>query len=154
MEAEMGTERESPLVKMQIVDVRRLPTAGHQPRQYVVVLEEVGGARRLLIGVGPGEGEALALHVEQVPVPRPLTFTFMANLLQALGAQLHEARIDRLVADIFYAVAVVAGPTGIRTVDARPADVLNLALITGAPICVEPAVLTAATRPSDGSDER
>jgi bifunctional DNase/RNase len=55
-----------------------------------------------------------------VPVPRPLTFTFMANLLQALGAHLHEARINRLVADIFYAVAVIAGPGGIRTVDARP----------------------------------
>ena len=34
---------------------------------------------------------------------------------------------------VFYATVVVDGPAGEHLVDARPSDVLNLALVTGAP---------------------
>jgi bifunctional DNase/RNase len=52
-------------------------------------------------------------------------------------------RVSRLADSVFYAVAFLADGS---EVDARPSDALTLALVTGAPIAVEPAVLDAAER--------
>jgi bifunctional DNase/RNase len=140
----METEHEPHLVKMRIADVHRGPAGGDQPRRHVIVLEEVGGSRRLLIPVGAFEAEALALHLAQVHTPRPSPITFMANLLGAVNARLQEVRVHGLANNrVFYAVVVIEGAAGTRSMDARPSDALALAAVTGALIHVEPAVLEA-----------
>ena len=131
-------------VEVRIADVRRKPAQEDKPGYYMLVLEEIGGERRLPIWVGQFEGTAIALQLQEVEVPRPLTFPFMSSLLQASGGQLREVCVSKLVEDTFYAVAVIEGAEGIRTVDARPSDALALALVTGAPIRVEPAVFEAS----------
>ena len=73
--------------------------------------------------------------------PRPDTYRFAADLLDAAGAQLREVRIVRLAETIFYAQAVLEDGA---SVDARPSDAINLALVTGAPVLVEEAVLAQA----------
>jgi RNA polymerase sigma factor (sigma-70 family) len=128
------------LVEVRVADVRRKQAANGYPRPHIVVLEEIGGTRRLPIWVGEAEGTATAMQLEQVEIPRPPTITFTASLLQAAGGQLREVRIDRLVDTVFYATAVVEGREGTGTIDARPSDAINLALLTGAPIRVEPAI--------------
>ncbi|HKG25702.1 MAG TPA: bifunctional nuclease domain-containing protein [Thermomicrobiales bacterium] len=143
----------SSMVEMRVSDVRRRPAADDRPAAHHVVLEEVNGTYRLPIWVGEFEATAIALHLEAIPLPRPLTYTFMAGLLAAVGGRLREARIERLVDEVFYAVAAVETPGGMRTLDARPSDVLNLALLTGAPILVATEVLaTESTQPSPRSD--
>jgi len=131
--------RESPAmpttVPMRVADVR---DGGDL---YVVLLEERDGARRLPIWIGAAEATALAARLHDVHGPRPGTFRFTADLLAAAGAALQEVRIVRLADTIFYAEAVLAGGTA---VDARPSDALNLALVTGAPILVDDAVLDQA----------
>ena len=52
-------------------------------------------------------------------------------------------RVSRLADSVFYAVAVLADGS---EVDGRPSDALTLALVTGAPIAADPAVLDAAER--------
>jgi bifunctional DNase/RNase len=74
--------------------------------------------------------------------PRPDTYRFTADLLAGAGAALAEVRVVRLAETIFYAEAVLAGG---HAIDARPSDAINLALVTGAPILVEEAVLTDPT---------
>jgi hypothetical protein len=66
--------------------------------------------------------------------------------------RLTEARIERLVDDIFYAVAVLNGAGGAATVDARPSDLLALASLMGTPIRVRESILAAAgiTAPEAG----
>ncbi len=122
-------------------------------QQRVVFLREVSGERHLPIWIGPFEGEALALALEKIETPRPITFTFAARLLQAAGGRLREVRISRLVGDVFYAVAVVDGPAGSTSVDARPSDALNLAVRMGAPIRTAPAVIEQSTRGSMNWEE-
>ena len=136
----METDVSSRPIEVRVADVRRRTDEQQHPH-YMVVLEEVGGSRRLPIWIGPFEGEALAMALEKIETPRPITFTFAASLLQAAGGRLREVRISRLVGDVFYAVAVVDGPAGSTSVDARPSDALNLALLTGAPILAETALL-------------
>jgi RNA polymerase sigma factor (sigma-70 family) len=139
-------------VDMRVVDVRRLPAKEPDgPRAHVVILAEVDGDRRLPIWVGEPEGTAIALHLEGVETPRPMTFAFTAAMLTATGSQLTEVRIDRLAETVFYATAVIDGPTGVQRVDARPSDALNLALIAGAPIRVAADVLAQVAAAPESS---
>jgi bifunctional DNase/RNase len=135
------------MVAMQVVDVGRHRVAEDDSARHVVVLEEVDGARRLPIWIGAYEATALALRLEEVPFQRPMTYHLMAGLLGAVGGTLREVRIDRLEGDIFYAVAVLDGPTGTTEVDARPSDALNLALVLTVPIQVSEEILTALGEP-------
>ena len=131
------------LVRMRVAGVRRQPAAGERPQKVVILLEEEAGERQLCIWVGEFEALSVAIALQGTELPRPLAYQFMSSLLQATGGRLVEARVTRLDDGTFYAVAVVDGPGGTREVDARPSDALNLALITGAPILVDPAVLEA-----------
>jgi bifunctional DNase/RNase len=62
-----------------------------------------------------------------------------------------EVRVSRLAEHTFYADVVLADGT---EVDARPSDAIALALVTGAPLLVDPAVLEeAAKEDPDWADE-
>jgi len=134
------------LVEMRVFDVRAHAAGDDKGGAYVVLLQEVDGARFLLVWVGHFEGENIALNVRETRFPRPLTFTFMGHILDALGGRLREIQITRLAEDVFYATAVVEGPHGTKVVEARPSDAINLALTAGAPILVDRAVLAAVGR--------
>lgn len=130
-----------PMVEMRVSDVMRRRLDGTQEWRYVVLLEEIGGGRRLLIWMGEFEATAVALHLERVPFPRPFTYAFATAMLEAAGGRVREVRIERLVDETFYAAVVIEGQAGPQTVDARPSDALNIALLAGAPIRVNPDVL-------------
>jgi RNA polymerase sigma factor (sigma-70 family) len=125
-------------VPMRVADVRR---PSHRPERRIIVLEEIDGSRHLPIWVGPSEADALVAVLEEVELPRPGPYHFAQALVQAAGARVREVRISRLAEHTFYATAVLADG---GEVDARPSDALNLALVAGAPIAVDVAVLAAA----------
>lgn len=136
----MSTEQMG-LVPMRIADLRR--TAATQPDSVrsIVFLENDDGSRRLPIWIGTAEATALAVILEEVELPRPGIHQFAARLLGAAGAGLREVRIVELTDFTFYAQAVLSDG---NTVDARPSDVLTLALHLDAPIYVAEAVLDQA----------
>ncbi|TMC02918.1 MAG: sigma-70 family RNA polymerase sigma factor [Chloroflexi bacterium] len=129
---------QSELVEVRVADVVR------RDGRNVVVLEEVGGDRRLHLWIGPYEADFLAVHLEDLEMMRPLTYAFAARLLEAAGGTLEEVRISRLADETFYAEAVVASGGATRTVDARPSDALNLAVLLRRPVRVAREVLDAA----------
>jgi RNA polymerase sigma factor (sigma-70 family) len=126
-------------VLMHVADIRDTGEAGLN--SHVVFLEEEGGSRRLPIWIGRPEATTLAARLHAVDLPRPDTYRFAADLLTAAGARLREVRVVRLADDVFYAQAVLEDGA---SVDARPSDAINLALVTGAPVLVEEAVLAQA----------
>jgi RNA polymerase sigma factor (sigma-70 family) len=129
-----------PTVPMRVADVR---DTGRDEilSSHVIFLEEEGGPRRLPIWVGAAEATTLALRLRDVELLRPGTYELAGDLLRAAGAYLREVRIVALTESIFYAEAVLGDGT---TVDARPSDALNLALVVGAPVLVDEAVLERA----------
>jgi len=130
-------------VEMQVADVRR---AGER---HVLMLE--GGGRELRIWVGPAEALAVAALLEKVELPRPGTHDLTAALLRAAGASVSEVRVTRLAEHTFYGEVVLADGTA---VDARPSDAITLALVTGAPLLVDPDVLEQTAQvPPEWADE-
>jgi RNA polymerase sigma factor (sigma-70 family) len=128
-------------VDVTVAEVRRGPSDDPVPGVHAVLLDEVGGDRRLPIYIAPPEATALALSLETTEMPRPMTYQLASSLVAASGAEVTEVRITRLVESTFYAVVVVAGPSGPTEVDARPSDALNLALVAGSPVRVDARLL-------------
>ena len=127
--------------EVSVTDIRTSDDSNPLNRTHVMVLAERDGPRRLPIWVGPVEATVLALSLQAVEMPRPMTYQMAASLLEASGSQVSEVRITRLAGEVFYAVVVVDGPAGQREIDARPSDAVNLALVAGAPILADGALL-------------
>jgi RNA polymerase sigma factor (sigma-70 family) len=115
---------------------------------YVMLLDERDGGRRLPIWIGPAEATVLALAIQSVEMPRPFPYKLAAGLVEAAGSRITEVRITKLTDSVFYAVVEVLGPTGPREVDARPSDAVNLAVVTGAPIQVSTELFSVAVAPA------
>jgi len=130
------------MVEVRVADVVG-PTGEPDHRHYAVLLQEVGGERMLPIWIGEFEATAIALHLAGAEHPRPLTYAVAAHLLQAAGARLTEVGVLRLVDETYYATARIDGPAGAASVDARPSDAINLALVAAAPIRVAADVFAA-----------
>ena len=151
----MPTAAEPVWVDAEVIDVCRSDRPDDPLyRPHVVVLQERGGTRRLPMYTGPAEAIALACSLESVEMPRPMTYQLAANLLTAAGSRLTEVRVTRLVEGVFYAVVVVAGPDGTVEVDARPSDALNLAVVSGAPVRIDAAILSDPQATSQTEWER
>jgi RNA polymerase sigma factor (sigma-70 family) len=131
--------QEPTMVQMQVTDVRR---AGDK---HILML--AGDGRELKIWVGAPEAAAIAVLIEDVELPRPMSHELTLALLKASGTAVREVRVSRLAEQTFYADVVLADGT---TVDARPSDAIPLALLAGAPILVDPAVLDETDVPKPG----
>jgi RNA polymerase sigma factor (sigma-70 family) len=127
--------------EVSVTDIRCSDDSDPLNRKHVMVLTERDGPRRLPIWVGPAAATVLALSLQAVETPRPMTYQMAAGLLDACASRVSEVRITRLAGQVFYAVVVVDGPAGQREVAARPSDAVNLALVAGAPILADGALL-------------
>jgi uncharacterized protein len=106
-----------------------------------VVLDELDGERRLVIGVGHAEAFALDASLQGLQWGRPTTYQFTAALVLSLGGRVREVRLDRIVEGAYAATVEVEGPQGVALVDARSSDALNLAVLAKAPVFVAPEML-------------
>ena len=137
----MPTATDRDFLDMQVSDVRRIAHAGQD--HHVVLLQERESQQRLPIWIGREHAIELALRLlgHGSQLARPLSSDLSARIVQALGGTVREVRIDRLSEGTYYAVIVVDGPQVTTEVDARPSDALALALVVGAPVRADRAVL-------------
>ena len=144
-----ATEQAAEWVEVAVWGVRATADEDLLQRQYCLILAERGGDRWLPIWIGPAEATALALALESAETPRPFTYKLAAGLVEACESRITEVKITRLLERLFYAVVVVQGPGGLREVDARPSDAVNLAVASGAPIRLDSELFTAAAAYAD-----
>jgi RNA polymerase sigma factor (sigma-70 family) len=133
-------DRRKTMIKAKIVDIVKAE------EKYIVLLQDEEQEKILPMWVGPMEGTAIAMGLRAFPTVRPMTFDFMSHLLDTLGAQLEEARVEVLKDDIFYGIAKVRIGDEVKEVDARPSDVLALAVRTNSPIYVAEEVMQQASK--------
>jgi bifunctional DNase/RNase len=107
---------------------------------WVVFLKSRSDDRAIAIWLGATEGEAVAMHLGSITAPRPPTYTFMANLLNGLGAAVKAVAITDLTNETFMASVTLQSKDRTIEIDARPSDAINLALRTGAAIVVAEAI--------------
>ncbi len=121
----MGTEA-IPKIEMNII---ALADSQSQKDNFVVILEDIEGLKRLPIIIGLHEAQAIAVTLEKINPVRPITHDLFAQTLQALHCTLSEVFIYKYEQEIFYAqLSLKCESNQIKKVEARPSDALALAV--------------------------
>ena len=133
---------------------------GIPPSPSVVVLRPLddssAGARVLPIWIGPTEAASIGIALEGQPRVRPMTHDFLANIIQALHADIERVVIDRVEGSTFFATVTLDQSGETIDVDARPSDSIALAVRTQSPLYVDEDVLNSSSFPYlfAGTDNR
>jgi len=122
------------MVEMHLTAVRvELPT-----NNPVVLLQEVGGARRTLpIFIGAPEATAIAFALQGVATSRPMTHDLFRDVLVSMGITLERVLITELREGTYYAELHLVQAGERTVVSSRPSDAIALAARVGAPIFAE-----------------
>ncbi|MBN2662925.1 MAG: bifunctional nuclease family protein [Bacteroidales bacterium] len=121
------------------------PAAGPQ---YVIIMQEVAGNRRLPIVIGLAEAQAIALELENISRSRPLTHDLFVNTLSAFGIDLIEIFITKIDKDGVFHSELICEQAGTGTkirIDSRTSDAIALALRFKCKIFVSEEILEAAS---------
>jgi hypothetical protein len=128
------------MVEMHLTAVRvELPT-----NNPVVLLQEIGGARRTLpIFIGAPEATAIAFALQGVATSRPMTHDLFRDVLAATGVALDRVVITELREGTYYAELHLSQNGQSTVVSSRPSDAIALAARLGAPIFAEDELIDA-----------
>ena len=116
---------------------------------YVVVLQEKGGARLLPIWIGQPEAESIVMQMHNIKRARPLTHDLCKTLILSLGAVVRRVQITRVENNTYYGELHIERGGKIIEVDSRPSDAIAIALRTDAPIFASESLLMIAEEDED-----
>ncbi len=134
------------------LNIIALSDSESQPNNYVLILEDVQGFRRLPIIIGSSEAQAIAVTLEKMQPARPLTHDLFAQTLKTLKTVITEVLIHRFENEIFYTQLILKDARLQEfIVDARPSDALALAVRFQCPIYILENILVEAGLPIDQS---
>jgi RNA polymerase sigma-70 factor (ECF subfamily) len=141
--------KEAAMIEMIVQDVMVWgPKAATEPfgwlGRWIVLLKEKAGERIIPMWVGPPEAMDIAGQLAGKSLPRPMTIDLMVRLLEAGHTTVDRAAVSRLANEIFYGTLWVRIGDSVHEIDARPSDVLSLALRVKAPIFASEDVLAQA----------
>jgi bifunctional DNase/RNase len=120
---------------------------GKAKGQYFVLLENRQQTRLLPIVIGLREAQAIQLGLKRISPPRPLTHNLLENTIKALGT-LQRVEVIDLRKRTFIGRLTVKDHRGRKhQIDARPSDLIALAVSAGKPIWVAVKVLQKAGMP-------
>ena len=110
----------------------------------LVILRDLDGKKALPIWIGTQEANAIALEIEQVSTPRPMTHDLIKNILAGIKVSVTRIVVNDLKDQTFYATIFLSLQGQEIRVDARPSDVIAVALRAQAPIFVTLDVIERA----------
>ena len=99
-----------------------------QTRKPIVILRQNDGKGLLPLWIGAMEAMTISLVLNGEELPRPLAHDLLLMVAKALNGTLTSVDIVDYRDDIYYAVLLLRGPSGLISVDCRPSDGIALAL--------------------------
>ena len=134
-------KKEDAMTRVEIADVIE------QDQNYRIILLDRENKRSVFAIVGNTEGRAIVSGLKGISMPRPMTAQFAASIIDALGANLEEVRIEKLVDTTIYAVAKIRSGDTVKELDARPSDAMAVGVLAGSPLYVADEVWEKAGTP-------
>ncbi len=116
------------------LEVEALTYAEHYKRNYILILKEKFGKRKLPITIGEAEAQAIGIKLENIILPRPITHDLMVNILYSIGVEIIEVFINKIEEEIYYCEILIKHQGEIISIDSRPSDAIALALRVDCPI--------------------
>ncbi|MDQ3265730.1 MAG: bifunctional nuclease family protein [Myxococcota bacterium] len=128
------------LMEMEVRDVVPLHSAA--THAVVLVAKETGAV--LPIFVDESSAVAIALRLSHQQSPHPLAQDLLDRLVEKLGGQVTEVRIDDVREDVFHGRVFISQGNKKLELDARPSDSIAMALSRGVKIFASQKVLAQA----------
>ncbi len=127
------------------LNIKGISYSQTQNGAYALILNEVGGDKKLPIVIGAFEAQSIAIALEkEIKPPRPLTHDLFKNFSDRFGIVVKQVIIHKLVDGVFYS-SLICERDGIEEiVDARTSDAIALALRFDAPIFTYKNILDKA----------
>jgi len=127
---------------------------GQHSNNYLLLLEEMNGNRRLPIVIGVFEAQSIAIALEKVKIQRPISHDLFKNFADAFHINVKEVLIYNLVEGVFYSKLICTDATGEieHEIDARTSDAIAIAVRFDAPIYVYEFILKEAGYIVDEND--
>ncbi len=127
------------------LNIKGISYSQTQNGAYALILNEVGGERKLPIVIGAFEAQSIAIALEkEIKPPRPLTHDLFKNFSDRFEIVVKQVIIHKLVDGVFYS-SLICEREGIEEiVDARTSDAIALALRFNAPIFTYKNILDKA----------
>ncbi|GAB4205762.1 MAG: bifunctional nuclease family protein [Bacteroidia bacterium] len=121
---------------------------------YLLLLEEVNGNRRLPVVIGVFEAQSIAIALEKVKIQRPISHDLFKNFADAFHITVKEVLIYNLVEGVFYSKLICTDLTGEveHEIDARTSDAIAIAVRFDAPVYVYEFILKEAGYTVDEND--
>jgi bifunctional DNase/RNase len=118
------------------LDILSLSPSPAREDAFILVLEEVGGQRRLPIVLGTIEAQAIALALEDGELERPMPHDLFKTLLTRVDYTVQEVVITELRNNVFFAKMTFGDAMTNMVVDVRPSDGIALGLRFGADLYI------------------
>jgi hypothetical protein len=127
------------------MNIAALANSEPQSNNFIVILKENEGDRRLPVVIGGFEAQAIAIAIEKIRPSRPLSHDLFKNVLDQLSVELEEVIISDLRNNIFYATLVCRKWDGsVLNIDSRTSDAIALAVRFTCPIYAYDFILDEA----------
>ena len=137
-------------IELRVIAINRSVT---QTPNYILLLGEVSGPRRLPVIIGGAEAQAIAIAIEGMVGQRPMTHDLFKNTLETLRTDLREVIISDLKEGIFFSRLVLDRDGEIIEIDSRTSDALALATRFECPIYTYGDILDNAGVVLEGEEE-
>lgn len=137
------------LIELNVVGVSRSQI---QQGAYALILEEVGGKRRIPIVVGMSEAQSIAVRLQSIIPPRPLTHDLMTSAFHAFGIELSRVVITTFEDGVFSSELHLKGSQVETVLDSRTSDAIGLALRTNARIYTTPDIIARTSFTPDDNE--
>ena len=109
---------------------------------HVVLLQNAAGDLVVPIWIGEREAQAIQMGLSSTKAPRPLTHDLLGEVIRRLGARIQRVEVAAVRDNVFIGKLTLRERTG-RThdIDARPSDLIALAVAHKLPVFVAPQVI-------------
>lgn len=119
-------------------------SSGHTAASYTLILEEVGGSRKLPVVIGAAEAQSIAVQIEGIKPVRPMTHDLLKTMLDSYDLKVNQVVISKLEEGIFYSNLYLSNGSVEKVIDARTSDSIAVALRFKCPIYTHPSIMNEA----------
>ncbi len=137
-------------IRLKVLEVG---VADNHADNYILILGEYGGNRRLPVVIPPMEAQAIAVQLEQISPPRPLIHDLFFRAISSFGVEMLEINIIKFENGIFSSEIILFDGKKQMTLTARTSDAIALALRFRCCIFATPEVMELAGISIDNEPE-
>lgn len=132
---------ENIMISPREVKVMGVSEAKPESEIFLLMLEEVDGARKLPIIIGGFEAKSILVGLQKVELKRPIIYDLMLDVFMRCDIDLLRVDIVRKSGEAYFSELIIRNGSEEIHLDSRTSDSVALAIRCGAPIYVEEEIL-------------